>query len=56
MQFLEPPVALPQGVKVVFTTRFGGVSQGPYASLNLATHVEDSPGDVFANRRYWQMP
>ena len=33
------------------TTRSGGVSQGPYASLNLGFHVGDDPSDVLENRR-----
>jgi purine-nucleoside/S-methyl-5'-thioadenosine phosphorylase / adenosine deaminase len=34
----------------VATGRFGGVSEGPYASLNLAAHVGDDPAAVRANR------
>lgn len=33
------------------STRFGGVSQGPFASLNLALHVGDDGEDVAVNRR-----
>jgi YfiH family protein len=33
------------------TTRLGGVSEGPFASLNLADHVGDDPAAVAANRR-----
>lgn len=33
------------------TTRTGGVSTGPYRSLNLATHVGDEPRNVAENRR-----
>jgi len=32
-----------------FTTRAGGVSQGPYESLNLAHHVGDDPAAVAEN-------
>jgi len=32
------------------TSRYGGVSQKPYESLNLALHVEDNPKDVLQNR------
>jgi YfiH family protein len=32
------------------TTRGGGVSGGPYASLNLGLHVGDDPAAVLANR------
>lgn len=34
-----------------FTTRLGGVSQGPYSTLNLAFHVGDNPGAVLENRK-----
>jgi YfiH family protein len=33
-----------------FTTRSGGVSTGPYASLNLGSHVGDEPAAVEENR------
>jgi YfiH family protein len=33
------------------TTRDGGVSSGPYASLNLGLHVGDDPAAVIENRR-----
>ena len=33
------------------TSREGGVSRGPYTSLNLATHVGDEPAAVAENRR-----
>lgn len=39
------------GVDAVVTTRDGGVSTGPYRSLNLALHVGDDPGAVIENRR-----
>jgi YfiH family protein len=35
---------------VAFTTRLGGVSEGPYASLNLGARGDD-PGRVAENRR-----
>ena len=38
-------------VDVIVTTRQGGASSGPYASLNLGLHVGDEPGDVLENRR-----
>lgn len=41
----------PPHVHVVSTTRRGGVSAGPYASLNLATHVGDDAACVAENRR-----
>jgi hypothetical protein len=42
--------AAPQ-VRAAFTTREGGVSAGPWASLNLAGHVGDDPVNVAENRR-----
>jgi YfiH family protein len=37
--------------RVLVTDRHGGVSTGPYAALNLATHVGDEPSRVAENRR-----
>jgi YfiH family protein len=37
--------------QVMVTTRQGGVSPGPYASLNLSLSVGDEPGAVLENRR-----
>jgi YfiH family protein len=39
------------GVDALVTGREGGVSTGPYASLNLALHVGDDPANVIENRR-----
>ncbi len=36
---------------VAFTTRVGGVSDGPYASLNLGILTDDDPAKVVENRR-----
>ena len=36
---------------VVFSTRAGGVSEGPYESLNLGVMTADDPGRVAENRR-----
>jgi YfiH family protein len=47
---LLPEWPVPAGVRAVMTTRRGGVSVGPYASLNLATHVGDDGFAVAANR------
>lgn len=38
-------------VQAVVTSRRGGVSEGPYASLNLGLHVGDDPGAVQVNRQ-----
>lgn len=40
----------PPGVRAVSSLRTGGVSSGPYASLNLAAHVGDRPAAVARNR------
>lgn len=40
----------PPGVRVASSTRSGGSSVGPWASLNLAEHVDDDPAHVQANR------
>ena len=37
-------------LKLGFTTRFGGVSEGAYESLNLGNHVGDLPANVAKNR------
>ena len=36
---------------VAFSTRAGGVSEGPYESLNLGILTQDDPTNVFQNRR-----
>jgi YfiH family protein len=40
-----------EGYVVAFTTREGGVSDGPYASLNLTASTGDAPERVAENRR-----
>ena len=39
------------GVEAFVTTRAGGVSAGPYESLNMSLTVGDEPGAVLENRR-----
>jgi YfiH family protein len=39
------------GARLVFSTRRGGVSAGPYDSLNLGLLTEDAPENVRENRR-----
>ena len=41
----------PAGYAVGFSTRLGGVSEGPYRSLNLGLLTGDAPDRVVANRR-----
>lgn len=48
--WIAPDWPAPAHVRVVSTLRGGGVSGGPYASLNLADHVGDRPDAVAANR------
>ncbi|MBD3646538.1 MAG: laccase domain-containing protein, partial [Pseudomonadales bacterium] len=48
---IRPDWPGPPGVCAVMTTRKGGVSEGPWDGLNLATHVGDSPASVARNRR-----
>jgi len=49
--WLVPHWPAPPRVKAVCSTRTGGVSQGPYESLNLGDHVGDDPAAVQANRQ-----
>jgi polyphenol oxidase len=39
------------GASALFTTRRGGYSHGPYASLNLGRKTDDDPQNVAANRQ-----
>jgi polyphenol oxidase len=48
--WIVPDWPAPQGVRAVCTTRAGGVSKAPYASLNLGLHVADDPLAVQHNR------
>lgn len=50
MQPIVPDWPVPRGVKALMTTRAGGRSRGPYASLNVGAHCGDDPADVAANR------
>ena len=47
---IEPDWPTPPGVEAASTERTGGVSAGPFASLNLGDHVGDRPEHVQANR------
>lgn len=48
--WLVPDWPAPSHVRAVFTTRSGGVSRGPFASLNLGDHVQDQADHVATNR------
>ncbi|MCX7892339.1 MAG: peptidoglycan editing factor PgeF [Burkholderiales bacterium] len=47
---IVPEWPAPPRVRALATTRQGGVSRGPYASLNLGDHVGDDPAHVARNR------
>ncbi|WP_368506644.1 peptidoglycan editing factor PgeF [Uliginosibacterium sp. 31-12] len=51
LKFITPDWPAPKKVRAVSTTRWGGVSTGAYAALNLAKHVGDSLEHVLENRR-----
>ena len=51
LRVLRWPALDAEGLDVVVTTRAGGVSTGPYESLNLGLHVGDQPDRVVENRR-----
>ena len=44
----------PKNVKTLISTRNGGVSQPPFASLNVGAHVGDNPAAVAQNRAILQ--
>ena len=48
--WLIPDWPAPPGVRAFTTTRNGGISQPPYASLNLGDHVGDCRRAVLTNR------
>ncbi|MCG9094304.1 peptidoglycan editing factor PgeF [Laribacter hongkongensis] len=50
MQNLTAGWPAPARVRTLITTRDGGVSLAPYASLNLGQHVGDDPAAVAENR------
>ncbi|MFL0801551.1 MAG: peptidoglycan editing factor PgeF [Agarilytica sp.] len=46
-----PDWPAPSNIHSLITTRYGGVSDRPYKSFNLAAHVGDDPSAVKKNRR-----
>jgi len=54
LDFFTPPRDFAPGIRALTTTRHGGVSQGPFAALNLGDHVGDQPAAVAENRRRLQ--
>jgi YfiH family protein len=51
LNLLTWPALDASGADAVVTARSGGVSAGPYATLNLSFSVGDDPGCVLENRR-----
>src|SRR5882672_285851 len=49
--WIVPDWPVPARVRAMITTRNGGASEGPYASMNLGLRVDDDPVTVKANRR-----
>jgi purine-nucleoside/S-methyl-5'-thioadenosine phosphorylase / adenosine deaminase len=49
--WIVPDWPAPARVRALVTTRNGGSSAGPYASMNLGQRVGDDPAMVIANRR-----
>ena len=50
IEFITPDWDAPAHIRAACSTRAGGVSRNGYASLNLASHVEDLPSAVAQNR------
>lgn len=50
LAWIIPDWAVPRQVRCLTTGRNGGVSGGPFASLNLGAHVGDDRGAVAENR------
>lgn len=48
--FIVPQWSAPAAVRALCTTRYGGVSAGPWGEFNLAAHVEDDAVAVAKNR------
>lgn len=51
VEWIVPRWNAPANVRAAFTLRAGGVSLGPFDSLNTGTHVGDDPEHVAENRR-----
>jgi len=50
VKIISPDWAVPDSVKVYSSTRVGGVSEPPFDTLNLGTHVSDNQQHVIENR------
>ncbi len=55
-RWLKPEWPAPANVHAGTSLRMGGVSQPPYATLNLALHVGDDPAAVYKNRKRLGLP
>jgi len=51
MKVISPTWPAPHNIRALTTTRQGGVSQVPFSSLNLGSHVGDNIDHVIANRQ-----
>ncbi|MBO8158584.1 peptidoglycan editing factor PgeF [Thermosyntropha sp.] len=51
LSYITLPEWEKKGVKALFSTRKGGVSKGPFSSLNVGLHVGDEEVYVLENRR-----
>lgn len=49
-QWIVPDWPAPARVRALVTTRAGGISIGPYASLNLGFRTDDDPANAARNR------
>lgn len=49
--FTDDALFAQTGVRIAFTGRSGGVSEGAFGGLNLGTHVNDDPSSVAVNRQ-----
>ena len=51
LEVLVPNWVVPKHIHAFISTRIGGVSDSPYNSLNLGTHVGDNIEHVLENRK-----
>lgn len=51
IKYITVPSWEAAGVDLAFSARLGGVSEGPYESLNMGLHVGDQKELVLENRR-----
>ncbi len=50
IEYISPDWPAPRNIRAMSTTRMGGVSHGPWSSLNLGDACGDAPMAVAANR------